>query len=68
MQKKTVSGSLAQRTRAHWSPEKVKVLKMSHERLTLGAHVPPTLTDGDELFTALTSTSGRLTTLKEWPF
>jgi len=62
------SGALAQRTLAQWSPEKVKNLKMSHERPTLGPPVPPNLTDGSKLFTELSSTTGLITTLKESPF
>jgi len=42
VQNKIVSGPLAQRTMAQWPPQKVTILKLSPERPTLGALVPPT--------------------------
>ena len=65
VQNKTISGPLAQRTKAQWLPQKVKVLKISHARPTCGAPVAPTLGDGGKHFTALASTTDRLTNLKE---
>ena len=68
VQNKTVTGPLAQHTSAQWSPEEVKFLKIPQEKPIFGPPVPPTLTDGGKLFTVLTSTTGRLTNLKESPF
>jgi len=53
---------------AQGPPEEVKFLEMSHEIATWGPPVAPSLGDGDKLVTALTSTNGRLTNLKESPF
>jgi len=68
VQNKIVSVPLAQRSTAQWPPQKVKVLKISHARPNCGAPVAPTLGDGGKLFTALASTTDRLTNLKESPF
>ena len=68
VQKKIVFGPMTQHTEAQWPPQEVKFLKISHERPTFGAPVAPTLGDGGERFTALPSTTDRLTNLKESPF